>query len=367
LDNTQEAIWLEKMLNHSNMATSYKAYWLKGIIEEVIEESQIITFDRLINRMIVNAWYPIIQYKLSFGIQDKLCHVIRYLNSTYDLGADIKKSKLLEFLTDLEDPIFKKKAKNFRNMVPYRLLSPFFREKTVGIKDQKKNRMITELAFESEICFYKIDPRNRNILVKDTWAEYIKNNHALIKGWLQYKLVIYLQIRNPNVPGIPMKLDPPDRRSLSKATTYWKQVMQHHSIKDIYTSSYLDDDNFKEFGALSIDHFIPWSFVLHDEMWNLTPTFKSVNSSKSDKLPSLNKYLDAFTHLQYDAYSVMKNSTHNQKVLEDYISIGYTPDIEDLFLNGHQIDQSTFKDSLKKTIKPIYQIAYNQGFEVWKI
>ncbi|MDY5576621.1 MAG: HNH endonuclease domain-containing protein [Lachnospiraceae bacterium] len=35
---------------------------------------------------------------------------------------------------------------------------------------------------------------------------------------------------------------------------------------------------------ISIDHFVPWSYVAHDEMWNLNPTTKSINSSKRNNL-----------------------------------------------------------------------------------
>ena len=32
---------------------------------------------------------------------------------------------------------------------------------------------------------------------------------------------------------------------------------------------------FANLGPLSIDHFIPWGFVLHDEAWNLVPMFRN--------------------------------------------------------------------------------------------
>lgn len=41
---------------------------------------------------------------------------------------------------------------------------------------------------------------------------------------------------------------------------------------------------------ISIDHFVPWSYVAHDELWNLTPTTRSINSSKSNNLPDWNRY-----------------------------------------------------------------------------
>ena len=41
---------------------------------------------------------------------------------------------------------------------------------------------------------------------------------------------------------------------------------------------------------ISVDHFVPWQYVAHDELWNLHPTTKSINSSKSNNLPVWDRY-----------------------------------------------------------------------------
>ncbi|MCF8019478.1 MAG: HNH endonuclease [Vallitaleaceae bacterium] len=369
--NRQEAIWLERMLERSNMVTSYKAYWMIGVLEEIIEGHDVIDFDKVVSRMITNAWYPIIQYKLNFGFQDQLGKVIHYINDNYHFGAEIKKTNLLNLLCFsselLGDTTLQNMKKAFYNMVPYRLLSPFFREKTKGLKDQKKNRLITQLSQDSQDCFYKIDEPNKMIIVDPHWMDYINENQAVIKGWLQNKLIIYLQVKNPSVPSIPFKLEPPSSRNLTKATNYWKRFNMVEPIKDIYTGKPLTSEYYKKLGAFSIDHFIPWSFVLHDELWNLMPTFKHINSSKSDKLPLLDKYLMEFCDLQYRAINYMKQSTSNQKILEDYLTIGGSDTTASIIKKGVQVDEEIFTESIKSNLVPIYQIAYNQGFEVWEL
>jgi hypothetical protein len=35
-----------------------------------------------------------------------------------------------------------------------------------------------------------------------------------------------------------------------------------------------------------VDHFLPWSFVLDDKLWNLVPSCKTCNSKKSDGVPA---------------------------------------------------------------------------------
>ena len=44
----------------------------------------------------------------------------------------------------------------------------------------------------------------------------------------------------------------------------------------------------------AVEHFLPYAFVSHDLMWNLIPADRSFNSSKSDKLPPLERYFEPY-------------------------------------------------------------------------
>ena len=68
-------------------------------------------------------------------------------------------------------------------------------------------------------------------------------------------------------------------------------------VTDIYTGLPVNETD------MSLDHFIPWSFVLHDRLWNLAPVSTAINSSKSDSLPDLNQHLENFCTLQYMAFT----------------------------------------------------------------
>ncbi|MFF5382988.1 HNH endonuclease domain-containing protein [Pedobacter suwonensis] len=46
--------------------------------------------------------------------------------------------------------------------------------------------------------------------------------------------------------------------------------------------------------GFAVEHFIPYAFVSHDLLWNLSPASPVFNSAKSDKLPRMAKYFDAF-------------------------------------------------------------------------
>lgn len=63
------------------------------------------------------------------------------------------------------------------------------------------------------------------------------------------------------------------------------KLYERKPIRDFYTDEVL------ELGDVSVDHFIPWSFMYSDDLWNLVITSKSNNSKKSNKRVE-KEYLD---------------------------------------------------------------------------
>lgn len=365
--NEAQAWWLEQMLDQRNMVTSYKAYWMMGILDIITESNaDLVSFEAVVERMIVNAWYPTVTCKLSFGLQDRLSSLVAYLSLAYPKTNVMTSTKLLTFLQSPmlgADKHYLKKRNELYQMVPYRLLSPFFKEATRGIKDQKKNRLIKELTSSSHCVFYDFVEKDK-LLIRQEWMTYIKDNQIIIKAWLKYKLIMYLQARNPNVPNIPQKLAPPSLRKLTDAKHFWKHMSDRDPIVDIYTKKTLRESNYSVHGGLSIDHFIPWSFVCHDEFWNLSPTFKNVNSSKNNSLPSLQNYLQDFCRIQHYAINKLKTYRGGHKLLEEYYSI--SDHMASLINSSEYIEQDQVHKHISNGIMPIYQIAKNQGYMDWK-
>jgi len=123
---------------------------------------------------------------------------------------------------------------------------------------------------------------------------------SILVDFAYWNLTLFLQTRNPNVPAIPNKLIRPEvRNSLTKQHNYWDMVMTIGGpIHCIYTDKLLHPKDY------DLDHFIPWSFVCYDLLWNLIPSNGSINSSKSDKLPDLGFYLPKLAALQHHSLQV---------------------------------------------------------------
>ena len=103
---------------------------------------------------------------------------------------------------------------------------------------------------------------------------------------------------------------------------------------------------------------------MHDELWNLTPTFLRVNSSKSNRLPNYELYIEKFCDIQYSAYTIIRENKSLRNNLEDYLTINRQADIS--YLRQGKMLKDEFVDSIKSTVSPLFHIAYNQGYGLWE-
>lgn len=160
----------------------------------------------------------------------------------------------------------------------------------------------------------------------------MRRHAGILKHFCYWNLAVYLQTKNPSVPDIPNKLiKSPIRKALTEQRKFWDIVLSElGSVDCIYTNRKL------VIGDYAVEHFLPYAFVSHDLMWNLIPADRSFNSSKSDKLPRLEKYFEPYFNLQCVALEIIQHKAPKHKFLEDYLTI--VPDIA-LFEQQRVIEQ----------------------------
>ena len=111
---------------------------------------------------------------------------------------------------------------------------------------------------------------------------------------------------------------------------------------------------------------MPWQYVAHDELWNLHPTTKSINSSKSNSLPSWKLYFNSLGELEYRAYEL---KAQNELIAHEFQKIApyhlNNQEIRNqLYADG--LDKNSFIGRLEHVIKPVYEAAQMSGFKEWK-
>lgn len=350
-----------------NTSNCYKFFWFQAILRKVDKGHNRFSFNELIDEMIADAWYMVTEYHLRLGpigITDNLEEVVKYIHEKYGFISSEKREKILDFLHKADDKKIVKYKSDLTLNVPYRLQVPFYDEITIerSMWNCSKKNLTDEINRQHRLMYYftSISGLKTIIEVDDIWAEYLTKHKEILKGWTQLKLIRYLQNKNPSVPGIADKIEAPVSRDIDRVRKYWRLIIHiDPSLKDIYGEVVLADEN------ISVDHFVPWQYVAHDELWNLHPTTKSINSSKSNSLPSWTLYFDALGEIEYKAYEM---KSKNEMVAHEFRKIApyHLNNLEirnQLYADG--LDRALFKQRLEHVIKPVYESAQTQGFKEW--
>ncbi len=329
----------------NNTSATYKFYWLLSILQCLEQGQRVILKKDLFARMISNAWYTINYFHISFGKQDKLQRAIELVKEYESIEIDEERELIFSILANSTRLETLEQLKYFNNQVPHWFISPWFPKLT-------KNDIYSASQRFGNDCLYAL--HHGYIKINPVWEDYLLENIRILRDFCYWNLASFLQSKNPSVPDIPNKLiKPATRISLTKQRTrFWDIVVSElGSVDCIYTGARLTVGNY------DVEHFIPYSFVSHDLIWNLIPANPSFNSIKSDKLPPLNKYFNSFYNLQRLAVEIVRDKDPGNKFLEDYLTI--FPD-----LNGiGNLAESFTKNKFRERLQPLITIASNNGFE----
>lgn len=330
---------------------AYKFYWFIGLLH-LSQHKAMFSAWEIVAEMVANAWYPVCYFHLSLGKIESLYDAILSIQKERNIPINTTTTELSKWLNEnMSDPFVKSTLRVLLNNVPYRFLNPW-------IPTNDDDEMVRRSQEFENNCLYRIvwEEDEMFIELNSTWIEYLRENYTILLDFAYWNLAQYIQKRNVNVPNIPSKLvSPRSRESLARQHDYWDFVISHGgSIRCIYTGKLIKE------GEYELDHFMPWSFVCHDLVWNLLPADSGINSSKSNKLPPLDKYLRQLAEAQQWAVNVALDGGFNGSVLDDYYSLGTTPqELADM-------SAENLYDCFGRTYAPMSQIAQNMGFEMWK-
>lgn len=384
-ENNLDTDKFARMFN--NKAQSYKFYWFEAILNLSTVSEKDLTFEEIIDEMICEAWHTVTHYHLRLGptvngkAENFLEHAINTLNFVETgISQNPSKEELREAIKHCDKELRRDKAR-LTDYVPYKLLYPFFdvegmEEGLSYIKKDQHARLISYMAKLSgdENLFYTIlngVGLQKKIRLNPYWRKLLIKNYSVIRSWVQYKKAQFLQDRNPGVPGVIYKICPEndELRKLERVRDLWKTVAEitGQPIKEIYTGQDIPID------LLSLDHFVPRSYISNDELWNLTPMRRSLNSSKNNKLPAWDEFFEPFARYQFYLYGLIfpKQTTADSEALVKKFNKCRRNNLnaiwaeETLYIPGNSTIQ--FINILEHNMKPIYEAARLQGYDTWKI
>ena len=352
----------------------YKFYWLEAIVGLISENNTETTFDDIIDEMIANAWYSVMEFHIHLsGIQsdgnvrDGLERAIIYLAQLSKLSANASKVEIKNEIKQYNTEL-KKHKEQLTNMVPYRALAGFFRKSIEPADWNSIIRMTTYIQhIDRDITPLPYTLGSGSKLKKEvyfnaSWIKMIQDHTVSILGWIQYEKVKWLQNNNPEIPGLIYKLAPMDEkmRKLNKVRKLWEGILELGEVRDVFTENPVVPKQY------DVDHFIPWSFVMNDELWNLMPMDSSLNSSKSNKLPKWDPFFNRFAANQYMMYETI----HRKDGIYRLFEACYKDNLHsiwagrELYRKGNSKEE--FYNILLKNMRPVYDSAWRQGYEIWE-
>lgn len=333
---------------YKNTTATYKFYWFASLLDLMVKEAKVkMTFWEVIIGMVAQAWYPIHYFRISFEASDSLSNRIMRLQQELGIPIDVDQERLKSTLqNNLNNPKVKSLLAIFTANVPYRFLSPWIPHTT-------NEQVEAQSGTYQNHCLYAI--KEFEIEINPLWVRYLLDNYVILKEFTFWNLALFLQKRNPNVPDLASKLIKPiQREHMGSQRTFWNRFIHEQGHIDcIYSGRRLYADNY------AIDHFIPWSFVSHNLLWNLLPVDRGINSAKSNDLPRLDVFLPAFAQTHRAALRYAYHRNPNSTLLEDYLVLH--PSLSELAA----LSQDDFYGVYRKTCAPLVQIAENMGFTYW--
>lgn len=354
----------------------YKFYWLEAIVSLISEDKTRATYDEIINEMIANAWYPVLEYHIHlsgiFGegvIKDNLEKAVVKLHGLCGLPNNASKVEIKNQIKIHDAELHSEKMDLTKN-VPIKALSGFANKGVEKISlDSSAGRMmdyynrINKTSILLPYVFGEENGLKRKLTFNREWIQLIQDNTVAILGWIQYEKVKWLQNNNPEIPGLVYKLSPNEEkvRKLTNVRKLWDGILELEKVIDIFKDEPIDKESY------DVDHFIPWSFVMNDELWNLMPMDSSLNSSKSNKLPKWEPFFKKFARNQFVMYSLVHDD--NKPQIRKVYETCYRDNLhsiwanQELYRRGNSIAE--FCTILEKNMQPIYDSARRQGYEVW--
>ena len=351
----------------------YKFYWLEAIIQLISEGKTESTFDEIIDEMITNAWYSVREFHIHLSgmpldgqIKDGLERAVLLLTELSELSANASKVEIKNAIKQYNKEL-KTTKEQLTHMVPYRALAGFFTRSNEKVNWNSANRMTAYIQkFNKEVLTLPYilgtsSKLKKEVYFQQDWIKMIQDHTVNILGWIQYEKVKWLQNNNPEVPGLVYKLTPTEEkvRKLKKVRDLWQDIMEVQEIRDVFTGQPVKKKKY------DIDHFIPWSFVMNDELWNLSPTTKNINSMKGNQLPNLYEDFERLAELQHKAlmmcndYEIVR---HKFKICLDY-HVNSTEIRNSLY--QPDIDLPSYRERLYNVIQPVYDSAKMGGFTEW--
>jgi len=237
--------------------------------QKLKESNYQINYNEIAVKFLEYYWFQECKYKFKQDFNKdkmpKIIHIIQkycgteYISESFEKYFKDKESIKLQMIEEIEKKCFNDVIPRFQPKDKNDYYQHFHKSvKSGNYSSSEKSYII--LSKEALVCFKQEYEILSKILVLE-WAKFLEKTN------FTPKLISKIE-----------RMKDPKRNSLIKFRT----MLMEMNKECFYCGTILDQEN------IHIDHFIPWSYIYEDEIWNLVPSCSRCNLIKSDSLPPKN-------------------------------------------------------------------------------
>lgn len=291
-DLNEDQIWslFNGFFNSTNKTNSYKYGFLKSLLDnafngEITNQGIKYTFDELFYKFTYNYWNLVVKYNLS---------QMRHTATNSSKIEQILKSSVISndtlILLDFDsiDDITKTKIVN-------------------AVKKECKKYVVGALYGDFKGTIYSFDLKDETLILNQCIYNFMLKHKVDLEKLNYYSWAKFLEEVNKDNEIVrvidKLELATPKRNNLNV-------------YRDILRKEFEEDTCFycgkKLQRLVHVDHFIPWSFVKDDKIWNFVLTCPTCNEKKNNRIPK-EKYLKII-----EDRNIRVKDLSNQIIKEDF-------------------------------------------------
>lgn len=262
---TDDELWAAILCIFSSKSrnnTSYKFGFFKAIIDNLYNVDQTLTlsFDQLFGKFGEIYWNLILKYGLKQNI----------------VVCDNRKTFLEQVLVEASQKY------NIIDPIPFESLSDDKKQYiTHQVKIKCKKYVVGALYEDTNRLFYSFSKNEEWLQINPCMYEFLCKHKSVVEKINYYEWARFLEKVNDDGTAVKLfeKIEECAKRhdlSVFRAILY----DEFESRNCFYCGKSLRKDN------IDVDHFIPWTFIKDDNLWNMVLACSTCNRKKQDKLPS---------------------------------------------------------------------------------
>ncbi|WP_408069374.1 HNH endonuclease [Butyrivibrio sp. JL13D10] len=241
--------------------TSYKFGFLKSILDNLYntDSKLILTFDQLFAKFAEIYWNLVLKHHIKQKKPGKL-------NRRSELESALLYGK--EKYDILEDIPFESLSEDMRIDICHK------------VKMKCKENVVGALYADLGGLFYSFSKKGEWIRINPRMYEFVCKHKVAIEKLNYYEWAKFLERVNEDsaVDHLLSKIDESTLRTRSSLAYYRDILFQEFENKCFYCGKPVTKH------SVEVDHFIPWSFIKDDQIWNFVLACPECNNKKRDKL-----------------------------------------------------------------------------------